>query len=89
MAQIIHQTEDGPKWETVGKNKKKKPSKRSDSVIIKPDVENRYFGTLKNLRQNMKPEETEVAIRSTNKTKTAAIILVIAKGGGREKFMRP
>lgn len=83
---IRTQAEDDAKWKIVSKNRKKKAKNRPDAVIIKPSSGHSYSDVLKNIRQNVRPEETEVAIRSISKTKTGAILLVMAKGGQHEKF---
>lgn len=66
----------------------RKPKKRSDAVIIKPQDGHSYADVLKSLRQNIKPEETEVAVRSIRKTKTGAILLVMGQGGNKDEFCK-
>lgn len=62
------------------------PRGRSDAVIIRPTEGHSFADVLKNLRSNVKPEETEVAVRSIRKTKTGAILLELDKGGKKEDF---
>lgn len=63
-----------------------KPRDRSDAVIIRPTEGHSFADVLKNLRSKVKPEETEVAVRSIRKTKTGAILLELGKGGRKEDF---
>lgn len=41
---------------------------------------------LEALRKNLKPKEADVDIRSISKTKTGSILLVMGKGGEKDKF---
>lgn len=63
-----------------------KPRDRSDAVIIRPTEGHSFADVLKNLRSNIKPEETEVAVRSIRKTKAGAILLELGKGGRKDDF---
>lgn len=62
------------------------PRERSDAVIIRPADGHSYADVLKNLRNNIKPEEADVAIRSIRKTKTGAVLLELGKGGKKDDF---
>lgn len=62
------------------------PRERSEAVIIRPAEGHSFADVLKNLRENIKPEETEVAVRSIRKTKTGAILLELDKGGKKNDF---
>lgn len=69
--------------------KKKRPKRlksRPEAVIIKPQEGHSFADVLKTLRQNVKPEETDVAVQSIRKTKTGAILLVMGKGGKKDEF---
>lgn len=62
------------------------PKDRYEAVIIKPAEGHSFADVLKNMRENVKPEEAEVAVRSIRKTKTGAILLELGKGGKQDEF---
>lgn len=71
---------------TGGKRRQTKPKERPEAVIIRPTEGNSFADVLKNLRNKVKPEETEVAVRSIRKTKMGAILLELGKGGKKSDF---
>lgn len=64
----------------------RKPRQRPEAVLIKPKEGHSYADVLRDLRRNAKPEEAEVAIRSVQKTRTGAVLLVMGRGGNKEVF---
>lgn len=68
------------------KKRPRKPKRRSEAVVIKPCEGHSYADVLRNLRQNVRPEDSDVAVRSISKTKAGAILLVMGNGGEKNKF---
>lgn len=79
---------DVGKKKTPGRKKKRKKKirARSDAIIVRPTEGHSYAEVLKSLRENVKPDEAEVAVRLIRKTKTGAILLELEKGGKKEQF---
>lgn len=59
---------------------------RSDAVMVKPAAGHSYADVLRSLKEKVKPEEAEVAVRSVRRTKTGAILLELEKGGKKDEF---
>lgn len=68
------------------KARSRRPKERNDAVVIKPRDGHSYADVLKNLREKVNPEETEVTVQSVRKTKTGSILLVMGKGGKKDEF---
>ena len=81
--------------EAVLKKRKRKRSQKRiprklknkpEAVLVKPTSGYSYAEVLTNLKAKVRPEATNVAVRSISKTKSGAILLVIGKGGEKGKF---
>ena len=70
-----------------GKRKRlKRVRERSDAIIVKPTEGYSYAEVLKNLKENVKPEELDVTIHTVRRTKTGAILVELEKGYRKERF---
>lgn len=68
------------------KTRKKMPKHRPDAVVIKPAEGNSYADVLKRLKENVRPEEADITVRSIRRTRAGAILLQLAQGGNVEQF---
>lgn len=84
--ETIENTEPSKRRSNGPKKKLKKPKQKTEDVVIKPLEGYSYAEVLKALRKNVKPKEADVAVRSISKTKTGSILLVMGKGGEKDKF---
>lgn len=68
------------------KKRRKEIKDRSDALVVKPREGHSYAEILKNLKENVKPDEAEVDVRSIRKTRDGALLLELKKGGEKDKF---
>ena len=72
-------TKPQPKPEKA-KSRNKDRSPKGEAVLIKPSGEHMYAKILKNLRINVKPDDSNVKIRTVRKTMTGALLLELDRG---------
>ncbi|XP_044316453.1 uncharacterized protein LOC123037863 [Drosophila rhopaloa] len=72
--------------ERKGENSKVRSRSRPEAVLVKPAEGRSYAEVLRELRENLKPDETDTAIRSVRKTKSGDLLLELAKGSKSEKL---
>ena len=74
------------KSDTKEKLRKILPKHRPDAVVVKPTKGHSYADILKRLKENVKPEDADIRVRSIRKTKAGALLLEVAQGGKVEQF---
>lgn len=83
-------TDNQPAKESTKKRRmRSKPSRlkeKPQAIIIKPQGGHSYADVLRSMRENLKPESTDVSVKSIRKTKTGALLVEMEKGGKREEF---
>ncbi|XP_073831444.1 uncharacterized protein [Musca autumnalis] len=62
------------------------PRSRANVVLVKPADGHTYADVLKNLKENVKPEDADVIVRTIRKTRNGAIFLELAQGGKTKQF---
>lgn len=83
-AETIVEIKDNTKVQR--RERPKRPQNRPDAVVIKPKDGHSYADVLRNLREKINPEETEVAVQSVRKTKGGSLLLIMGKGGRKDEF---
>lgn len=78
----------GKKSPKARKKKETTTRKRPQAVLVKPTEGSSYADVLKNLKEKIKPEESEVTIRSVRKTKAGNVLLELADGGKKGEFCK-
>ncbi|XP_029053824.2 uncharacterized protein LOC114881259 [Osmia bicornis bicornis] len=72
------------------KKKKRKPRQRSNwsAVVVKPAEGKTYAEVLGAIRQKVRPEDTEMVIRTARKTKEGAVLLELDRCGNQIALQR-
>lgn len=75
-------------WKIVGRRKKRRKrfKERSEAVMVRPRDGHNYAEVLKSLKEKVKPEEADIAVKSIRKTKAGDILLELEKGGEKKGF---
>lgn len=82
------EVQDPPRRKPAVRKKVRKnmPKHRPDAVVVKPAEGHSYADVLKTLKDNVKPEDADITVRSIRKTRSGAILLELAQGGKVEQF---
>lgn len=68
-----------PAGPTKPAQKKRRARPRNDALLIRPAQGKTYADILREIRQNVKPEETETVIKSIRQTKMGGVLLELGK----------